>query len=134
MTMELPKHTCISCAHLFTDASKPISLSERRTILSKNWNSKYFSFDYFKVTCSREKLERFNISRDKREDVHEIIIKDKECKDWMQFNEGISATDAENRRFNIKSINWTKWSIIIAILALGVSIIALIYSLISYYS
>jgi hypothetical protein len=132
--MELPIHSCIGCAYFFIDASKPISFSERKIISSKNWNSRYFSFDYFKVTCSREKLARFSISINKKEDILAEITGTNKCNVWMQFDEGISATDAENRRFSIKSINWSKWPIILAILALGVSIIALIYSLISFYS
>lgn len=128
--MNISEHTCISCAYLYVDASKSISYSDRKKISGKNWNSKYFSFDYFAVKCSRNKLSNFTISVNTKDEVHNEITKARECKEWLQYSEGVSATIAEDRRLNIQSINWAKWAIVIAILALIVSITTLIYTMI----
>lgn len=128
--MNISKHTCISCAYLYVDASKPITSSERKTISSKHWDSKYFSFDYFAIKCSRNKLSNFIISVHTKDDVYNEITKARACKEWFQYSEGISATIAEDRHFNIQSINRANLAIVIAILAVIVSIATLIYIMI----
>jgi len=125
--METHEHKCITCVYLFTDASKPITISDRNTIFNdKTWDSGMFSFDYFKIRCRKKRLKLYHISKNIKADIREEIIKKRKCKHWSQFDEGVSATMAENRELSIQSISWKKWAVLVAIVGILVAVIGIL--------
>jgi len=124
--MELPKHTCISCAYLCQKADEPYGISPRSMILEKG-NELVVGADYIYLVCYEENLTSFYISGKTAEEIRNIVISTNTCKQWTQFTNGISPIATEQR----ESSKWTKWAFWGIIATLIVAIATLIVALVT---
>jgi hypothetical protein len=114
MTMELPKHTCISCAYLCQKANEYYGISPRHLILEKK-QQEWVVADYKYLVCYKGKLPNFYLSGKTGDEIRDIVIKPNTCKQWIQFINGISPIAIEQRQ----STKWAKRAFWIAIASLA---------------
>jgi len=124
--MELPKHTCISCAYLCQKADGYYGISPRRMILERK-NELGVGADYIYLVCYKGNLPNFYISGKTTEEIRNIVISPNTCKQWTQFINGISPIAIEQR----ESSKWTKWAFWGIIATLIVAIATLIVALVT---
>lgn len=121
--MELPKHTCISCAYLCQKADGYYGISPRRGILK---NESWVRADYIYLVCYKGELPSFYISGITAEEIRNSVTSPNTCKQWTQFINGISPIATEQR----ESSKWAKWAFRGVIATLIVAIATLIVAFI----
>ena len=113
MTVELRKHTCVSCAYLCEEADKYIRMFGReRALDDKKWNNG--NINYLNCVCSKGKLQNFQDSGKTPEEIRDEVISPNPCKQWAQFINGISPIATEQR----ESAKWARRAFLIALASL----------------
>ena len=111
--MELPKHTCVSCAYLCEVADGYIPISGReRALDDKKWNNGWIN--YLNCVCYKGKLQNFRDSGKTPKEIRDEVIRPNSCKQWTQFINGVSPIATEQR----KSSNWVKAAFWVALATL----------------
>ncbi len=121
--MELPKHTCISCAYLFQSDEGTITATHREWALNdKMWNLGVIN--YQRLICHMGKKNYPScIKNNTVKDIRDDVIKSNRCKSWTAFI-GISPVEAEQRI----STNWTRLGFWVTIIALIIGLVTWILS------
>ena len=118
MTMDLPKHTCISCAYLWESGTTIISHSHRESALDdKKWNRGHINYERLICHMGRQNFSDFNKNYAVI-DIRNEVIKPNKCKHWTKFI-GISPTVVEQR----KSFKWGKFAFCATIATLVIALI-----------
>ncbi len=126
--MELPKHTCISCAYLCEKADGYYGISPRSQIL-ENKNQIWIGADYIYLVCYKNKLPNFYCTGKTTEYIRNTIINPTKCKHWVQFINGVSPVATEQRDSAKKSLTWIIWTFVIIVITLIVAFATFINTL-----
>lgn len=123
MIMELPKHTCISCAYLCEKADGYFGISPRGMIL-ENKLKVWIGAHYIYLVCYKGMLPNFYLSGKATEEIRNIIISPNQCKHWTRFINGVSPIAIEQR----ESSKWAKRAFLIALASLVAILITWVLS------
>lgn len=111
--MELPEHTCISCAYLCEEADKYIPISGREQALDdKKWPNQWVN--YQNCVCYEGELRSFRGEPPKQ--IRDEVIRRNSCKKWRRYISGISPIATEQQ----ESSKWAKRAFWIALATLAV--------------
>ena len=111
--MELPKHTCISCAYLCQKADGYYGIAPRLMIL-EGTSQHEVGAHYIYLICYKGKLSSFYNTGKAKDDIRLTIITPNACKQWTRFINGISPIATEQR----ESSKWAKRAFWIALSSL----------------
>ena len=115
--MELPKHSCISCAYLLESESVPIKISHRENALNdKLWNN---FINYQLLVCYKERLPNFYKLGKPVVEIRNRMIEQNTCKHWRQFS-GVSPIAVEQREAT-KWVFWTFWIVLITLVVIVIT-------------
>ncbi|UCH43795.1 MAG: hypothetical protein JSW16_04475, partial [Dehalococcoidales bacterium] len=112
MSMELPKKTCISCAYLCQKAEEYYGVAPRRSLV-ENTNRDWYEAGYTWLVCYKERLPSFYLSGKTIDEIRNILIESKKCKNWTLFINGISPSATDQRESSKKSINYARWALLL---------------------
>lgn len=121
--MELPKHSCISCAYLCEAGTGVIRNDYREGALdSAKWNRGHIN--YMTIICHMGKQHFPEFMKNNQViEIRNEVIKPNNCKYWVEFT-GIPPVFVEQR----KSSRWAKWAFWVAITTLAIVLITWILS------
>jgi hypothetical protein len=114
--MELPKHSCISCAYLCEDADRYIPISGReQAIDAKKWNNQWIN--YQKCVCYKGNIRNYYSSGMTPKQIRDEVIQQNSCKHLTRTH-GISpiATDQRQSSKWAKRAFWIAFASLVAVL------------------